>query len=533
MSLDISPSAEFRLGRDDLHGYQAEAVDLAQQLKKLLFFIDTGLGKCGIVLTLIDRLMVAAEMGHRVLIVAPVRVASSTWTNEMQEWRHASWLHDLTTVLRVDDDDPEVKEAGRKAYAAWSWIDRKDAEQARGKAETEKKHEILRRKAADGNLVHTINREAFPWLVQQYGSFQRVKKSGKTRKRFVLDKDRWPYSVIVLDESTSFGDYTSQRFKYLVSMLDQTDKVEYLIPMTATPAADGYEKVFAMTYIVDRGERLGRNITAFRNEFYRPHPKIRFKYEMIAGSEQKISDRIADISIVMKEEDYSEDRTPLFLPRVIDLTESEQKQYNKFKREAVMSVGDDILISADNAASLSSKLLQLAAGAIYDAEGRTHNIHDHALDDLAELQEELQGSPILVAYWYKSSLAKLRKRFPQGKVIDSEGRLFDGRNSDWNRGKIPLLFVHPASVAHGLNGQYGPGHDIYMYDGCWSYEYYYQLWRRLARQGQKKRVRVHQRKTRGTLDFLLYDKIDAKEDAQDILFETVRQYWRQNRGKGS
>lgn len=556
MPLDISLKAEFVHEQTDMHAHQNEAVETAYELKRVLFIIDTGIGKTIISLTLIDRLMVETGMAHRALVVAPKKVAASTWTNDMLDWRHVAWLHSQTTVLRVPDDHPEIIAAGKAAFRAFDPADRKamrearaleialaadedetaaakslfTAEKAQQLAETAKKREMMRAKAFDGKLVHTINREAFPWLVQQHGTWETVVRKGKKRKRFKLDEESWPYTIVILDEATSFGDYTSKRFKFLASVLQQTSKVEYLLELTATPAADSYEKVFAMSYLADGGERLGRNITAFRNEYYHPHPRIRFKYIINADAPEKISAKIADISVVMKEEDYSEDRTPQFIPRVVDLSDAEMAAYNRLKRDAVLETAEDVTIHAKTAANLSSKLLQLASGALYDDEGKTHIIHSHGLDDLAELKEELQGSPLLVAYWYKSSLDRLRKRFPSAHVMDEDGAIFDGRRSPWNKGEIDMLFIHPASAGHGLNGQYGPGHDIYMYDGCWSYELYYQLWRRLARPGQKKRVRVWQRKTRGTLDFLLYDKIDAKEDAQDILFKTVRSYWKNRNG---
>lgn len=527
----------------DLHDYQHAAIEFLWDNPFSALFMDTGLGKSISCLTLIDRLL-TEDIGLRVLVVAPVRVAAQTWPNEIAEWQHVAWLNH--TVIRAEDDDPEVVQAAQEAAVAFKgrpdyqvcqaafkdakfWATTEAEIEAAnalpnlasvsGKAATAKKEELRRRRAAEPTSVHFINREALRWLVDLYSEWDVKKVNGKPKKvRRIVG---WPYQTVILDESSGFQDYTTGRWKALMAVVAQ-GFVTRLHELTATPAANTYMGLFAQIYLLDRGARLGKNITAYRERYFTQNPKSRV-YKLRPGAKEEISDKIADLCLVMKSADYLDEIEPLFLDRKIRMTDVEMKQYRRFEREFILTLEDGEEIEAITAASLSSKLLQLASGAVYNNAGETRLIHEHKIEDLRQLQEELgPENPLLVSYWYKSSLARLRKAFPEGRVMDASGKMFDGRNSPWAKGKIPLLFVHPASVGHGLNGQYGPGHDLYMFDACWSYELYYQLYRRLHRQGQLRQVRVHHPQMIGTNDELVFKRLGEKEDAQEVLFNRIR-----------
>lgn len=537
--------------RADMHDYQDGPDGIVQFLKDNPFsaaFLDTGLGKTVSALTLISDLVLAEEV-ERVLVIAPIRVCTQTWPTEISEWEHACWLD--YEVLRAEDDDPEVISAGRAAMAEFKarpdyaeikearyWADFfavNDNERkavlaiptARGegdRARTDKKEEIRKRKAASNKTLHIIDIEHIKWLVDQHSTWKEYKVRGRIkRKRVVVD---WPYDCVIIDESSKFKDYTTGRYKAL-NAVRAGKWIKRLHELTATPAAESYLGLFAQMHLVDQGERLGSHITAYKDDHFRFRRGSKFVLELMPGHDKIISDKIADISMVMKSEDYLDEQPPLFLERPVTLTPAQLKQYKKFEREFVMTipVGDDapdVTIEAVNAGVLSGKLLQMSSGAVYDADKKYHVLHNHKLEDLAELVEELDGSPLIVSYWYKSSLARLRKQFPKAAVFDKVGKIV----KPWNDGKVKMLLMHPASVGHGLNMQYGPGHDIYYYDMCWSYELYYQLYRRIHRQGQAVQCRVHLPKTLGTNDELVADRLLAKEDAQEVLFERVRAYRR-------
>lgn len=518
----------------ETHSYQDYATDWLWTRPFSAAFIDTGLGKTIILLMLIARLLME-NIEERILIIAPVRVAAQTWPNEFPEWEHTRWMEDSHTVLRAEDDDPEVVAAFQEALAEASyWHPSKEARKIAGKAATKKKEELRIARAMDGKSIHVINREALTWLVDLHSTWTVRKRNGKTvRIRKVVS---WPYKTVIIDESSSFKDHTTARFKALVAVRAQ-GFITRLHELTATPAAEGYMGVFAQIFLLDRGERLGANITAYREEFFVQNAYSK-KWKIRPGAEDIISERIADICLVMKTKDYRDEEEPLFLPRKLKMTPEEQKQYRQFEREFVLTLADGTQIEAETAASLSAKLLQLASGAVYQTVTQeneetgeteflkmTHHVHDHKIDDLRQLQEELGDEPILVAYWYKSSLARLKKAFPEAVVMDKSGKVVS-RHGPWNSGKIKMLLVHPAGVGHGLNMQYGPGHDLYLFDACWSYELFYQLYCRLHRQGQRKRVRVHLPQMIGTNDELVVGRLGEKEDAQEILFTRIRALWK-------
>ena len=289
--------------------------------------------------------------------------------------------------------------------------------------------------------------------------------------------------------------------------------------MTASPASESYEGLFAQLFLLDRGERLGRNVHSYHNRyFFRPNRKQ--KWRLRRGADQKIGDKIADICKVVKLADVREyvqveDWMPI--TRRIVLPSDVRERYKAFEKDFILELPDQ-LIEAMNSAALFNKLLQLSAGAVYDAEKNVVPVHDEKIEDLKELIEELGDTPLMVTYWFQSSLKRLKKAFPDAVVMDREAKCKDA----WNAGKIKMLLVHPASAGHGLNLQKGPGHDLAIFDPFYSRELYEQVIGRLARQGQKQLVRVWKLICVDTYDEMVYLCLEDKHRGQERLFKFIR-----------
>lgn len=419
----------------EMHPYQDEGIEFLRVVPRSAFWVDMGLGKTVMVWSLIKELLAKDEI-RRVLVLAPLKVATQTWPNETREWRHL--LKMKFTLIRSDDRAVRMQ--------------------------------LLQSKTR----VHIINREMFPWLVEQW---RQAKK--------------WPYDMVVIDD-TSFKDHTTNRFKHMKLVRRFFKRI---IWMTASPAAESFMGLFAQFYILDGGERFGNSITAFRLRYF-DHDVYKKTYKLKEGMREEIMQKIAPITLVMREEDHLDIKKPNMLKRKLQMTPNEMRAYKKFERTLIIEMPNGEEIEALTAAALSQKLLQAASGAIYNEAKVAVPFHEHKIEDLATLIEELDGSPIMVPYWFKSSRDRLMKAFPKATLMDRTGKAV----GPWNEGKIPVLFVHPQSAGHGLNMQYGPGHDIYMFDMFWSGELYQQVIKRVARQGQKKVVRVHHPLMIGTHD---------------------------------
>ena len=455
-------------------------------------YVDMGLGKTVSVLTVVQRLFTKGAI-RKVLIVAPLRVAVQTWPTEVREWSHTWWMS--FTVIRADEKHPGLLEAQRDARM---WTAQAGQNSAASKAKTA--HILLQKEqhAREPTMIHIINREALEWLVDYFGK-------------------EWPYDCVIVDESTSFSDHRTKRWKALAKVRPRLRRLHLL---SGIPAPEGIEDYFAQIYLLDRGERFGRGITHFKKTYLMPAPPTynpRYKWTPLPGADQKIADKIADICIIMREEDYLDRTKALVIERPIILDPDELKQYKKFERELVLEL-PEVEIEAETGTTLAQKLLQMASGAVYDAERKWHRIHDHKLEELKQLQEEAQGSPLLVAYWHRSSLARIQKTFPKAIKMDREGACVP----TWNQGKIDMLLVHPRSAGHGLNMQYGPGHMLIWFDNPLPFEDYAQTIKRLDRPGQKKTVRVYHLVTQRTVDALVVPSLRNKDNAQD----TVKRYIR-------
>lgn len=495
--------------KDDLHAYQHDAVQWLYEKPYSALFIDLGLGKTAIALALLAQLLREGWHG-KCLVIAPLRVAKATWPTEIKEWKFAAGIEH--SLIRAEDDDDEIKRIYREIYepeyARQRAVGERPAVAARyaarkaAPARQAAKEALRRRQALSSAQVHIINIDRLEWLVAFW------EHMGRT---FGM---HWPYDTVIIDESSKFKDHTTKRYRALKKCLPRINRLH---TMTASPAAEGYLHIFAQIFLLDRGKRFGRNVRNFNLTYFHEIKAAR-KWKIKPGAEKKIAAKIADIAMVLKTKDAGIDlKGWIPVPRKIILNEDLMERYEDFERTMILKL-DDLRVEALNGAVLFNKLLQMTSGAVYDDERRVVPVHDEKIEALRELVDELQGTPLLVSYWFKSSLARLRKAFPKAVTMDKAGRCID----PWNAGKIDMLFIQPGSAAHGLNMQKGPGHDVAWFDLCWSRELYEQTIGRLARQGQGKVVRSHHLMAVGTADELVYDALQDKGEGQDRLFEYIR-----------
>lgn len=513
--------ADVKLHREQMHGYQNTGLDFLKKNPFSALFIDMGLGKTVTSLTLIADLLEELADDNKILVIGPLKVATRTWPDEIHKWNHLAHLN--YSVIHVEDDDPRVKRAYSDALRAGrasrqgmamfkSEIEKEAGEHARRVA-AQAREDLRIAATLHTASVHTISRDWIDWLVTYYR----------------VSKKRWPYRTIIIDESSGFKDHNSTRWKALQMVVDN-GMVDRLHLLTATPATEGYIGLFTQIYLLDRGQRLGRNITAYRDRYFKENKWSR-KWELRPGAENEILAKISDVCLVMKEADYLPTVPPLFVTREVHMTEAQRTLYLTMEKDMVVTLDDGTEVQAETAAALSAKLLQMASGVLYDTKlepGQTedddhvkilkiHKIHDHKIEELKQIVEESQGKPILVGYHHRSSKDRLRKAFPQAVLMDKDGKNI----KKWNSGKIPILLMHPASGGHGLNLQDG-GHILVYFDIPWSLELYLQFIGRLARQGQKHRVTVFLLVCAGTLDETVVAALQAKENAQDMLFKILK-----------
>lgn len=437
------------------HNYQTFASKFILEHNICCLMLDMGLGKTVITLTALWELVLDRFDVSRILIIAPKRVAEDTWPKEIAKWEH---LHGLSYSVVLGS--------------------RSEREAA------------LRKRA----FLYIINRENVAWLVENY---------------------RWDFDMVVIDELSSFKSNRAERFKAMKRVRPQVVRI---VGLTGTPAPNSLLDLWPQMYLMDMGQRLGRFIGGFRDRFFLPDKRNReiiYSYKPRDGADDAIYSLISDICISMKAVDY------LDMPERIDnrievaMNPKEQKLYDDFQRDMVLSIGSEEL-DAVNAAALSNKLLQMANGAVYGEGKKVLPIHDRKLDALEDLVEAANGKPLLVAYWYKHDLQRIQARFKSARCIDSTKDI-----DDWNAGKIPVALIHPASAGHGLNLQEG-GCTIVWFGLTWSLELYQQLNARLWRQGQKHTVVIHHIVTKGTHDEDVMKALEKKDMRQSALIEAVR-----------
>ena len=436
------------------YDYQTFATNFVLEHPACGLILDMGLGKSVITLTALWSLLLDSFDVGKVLVVAPKRVAENTWPTELKKWEH---LDGLTWSLVLGSEK-----------------DRRAALQCRAK-------------------IYIINRENVTWLVDNY---------------------RWDFDTLVIDELSSFKSSKAQRFRALKRVRPRISRV---IGLTGTPQPNGLLDLWPQMYLLDMGQRLGRFVGGYRERFFLPDKRNReviYSYKPKEGAEEKIYELISDICISMKAADYL-DMPELVASRVeVQMNAKEQKLYEGFERDMVLHLKDGDL-DAVNAAALSGKLVQMANGAVYGENRKVHHIHDRKLDALEDIIEAANGKPLLVAYWYKHDLERIRQRF-EVRTIDTPRDI-----ADWNAGKIPVALIHPASAGHGLNLQDG-GSTIVWFGLTWSLELYQQLNARLWRQGQKHTVVVQRLVTAGTHDEDIVRALEQKDMSQTALIAAVK-----------
>ncbi len=438
------------------HEYQKYAIDFILDHPEAAIFLDCGLGKTAITLSAINSLMFDSFEIYRVLIVAPLRVAKNTWSEEIVKW-----------------DD-----FGNLQYSV-----------AVG---TEKERIAALKTKAD---IYIINRENVQWLVE----------SG-----LKIDFD-----MIVVDELSSFKNHQAKRFKSLMKLRAKARRV---VGLTGTPSANGLMDLWAEFKLLDMGQRLGKFIGQYRNSYFTPDKRngqIVFSYKPLPGAEKQIYNKISDITISMKAADFLRMPELVSVNRVVELSGSEKEKYENLKKEMVLDLPENE-ITAANAAALSNKLLQMANGAVYAEDGEYAEIHSRKLDALEDIIESANDKPLLVAYWFKHDLRRIKKRFGVREIKTPKDI------DDWNNGKIQLAAIHPASAGHGLNLQNG-GSCLVWYSLTWSLELYQQTNARLWRQGQTSETVVIQHIiTKNTIDERVMKALSAKDIQQSALIDAVR-----------
>lgn len=439
------------------HDYQTYATEFIEEHPVAAVLLDMGLGKSVITLTAINDLCLDTFEVQKILVIAPLRVARDTWKAELEKWEHLRCIKYSVAV---------GTEAERKA--------------------------ALQKPA---NL-YIINRENVGWLIEQSG----------------LPFD---YDMVVIDELSSFKSHQAKRFR---SLMKVRPTVKRMVGLTGTPSSNGLMDLWAEFRLLDMGKRLGRFITHYRDEFFRPDKRngqVIFSYKPKDGAEEEIYRRISDITISMKSTDFLQMPECVINEVEVSLSDKEMKMYNGLKKDLVLAISNKE-IDAVNAGALSNKLSQMANGAVYDEDKNYIEIHDRKLDALEDLIEQANGKPVLVAYWFKHDLERIKKRFTVREIKTSKDI------ADWNNGSIPVAVIHPASAGHGLNIQEG-GSTLIWFGLTWSLELYLQTNARLWRQGQKsKTVVIHHIITKGTTDERIMKALRTKETTQDALMDAVK-----------
>lgn len=340
-----------------------------------------------------------------------------------------------------------------------------------------------------------INRENVDWLISKSGYY-------------------FDFDMVVIDELSSFKSYSAKRFK---SLLKVRPLIKRIVGLTGTPSSNGLMDLWAQFRLLDNGERLGRYITHYRKEFFDPDKRNQhmvFTYKLKDWAEEIIYERISDITISMKSADYLKMPECIYNEVSVSLSDKERIHYDKLKAEMVLAL-DEKEIDAVNAASLSNKLLQMANGSVYDENKEVAKLHERKLDALEDLIEGANGKPVLTAYWFKHDLENIKKRFKVQEIKSSQDI------QDWNKGKIPVALIHPASAGHGLNLQAG-GSTLIWYGLTWSLELYQQTNGRLWRQGQQDTVVIHHIIAKNTIDEDVMKALKLKDKTQSDLIEAVK-----------
>ena len=444
------------------YDYQKRAIKFVLEHNECLLALDMGLGKSSITLTALQELIDDCEVS-RVLVVAPKKVAETTWTTEASKWNHLQGMR----VAKVMG--------------------------------TEKKRKLALAEKAD---IYVIGRDNFVWLVGLY-------------------RGQLPFDVLVIDELTSFKNPKSQRFK---AMRIARPGFKRVIGLTGTPAPNGLIDLWGQMYCVDKGVRLGKSVTKYRETYFETHSwnNIVVRCDVKKGCEDIIRNKIADICLSMQAKDYLQLPDLMMHTVSVEMTPATMSAYNKFEREKVLEFkqeheGEPTNILVNSAAGLMNKLAQFANGAIYDEERNIHEIHSEKVDKLAEIVEAANGNSVLVFYQFKHDIPRIAKKLKGYRVEVYEG---EKQLLDWNAGKIDVLLAHPASTAYGLNMQQG-GHYIVWFGTGWDLELFQQANARLHRQGQQHPVTVYKLIGAHTVDERASASLENNKVKQQSLLDSL------------
>lgn len=439
------------------HEYQRYAVEYIKSHPVAAVLLSMGLGKTSISLTAINDLLFDSFEIHKVLIIAPLRVASVTWSAEIEKWEHLKILK-YSVVVGTEAERLTALNA-----------------------------------QAD---IYIINRENVQWLIEKSGI-------------------PFDFDMLVVDELSSFKNHQSKRFKALMKV---RPKVKRAVGLTGTPSSNGLMDLFAEFKLLDMGARLGRFIGQYRNAYFSPDKRngqIIYSYKPLPDAEQQIYEKISDITISMKSTDHLKMPELISTQYEVELSEEEKKKYEELKKDLILQLPDGE-ITAANAASLTGKLSQMANGAVYSDDESILEIHQRKLDALEDIIESANGKPVLVAYWFRHDLERIKKRFAVREIKTSRDI------ADWNNGSIPVAVIHPASAGHGLNLQSG-GSALVWFGITWSLELYQQTNARLWRQGQTaETVVITHIIAKGTIDERIVKALKMKDTSQSALIDAVK-----------
>lgn len=442
------------------HAYQEKAINFIVSHPIAALFIDMGLGKTSITLYAIMFLLQKKKV-EKVLVIAPLRVAKTTWPAEIEKW---DCFHQLKFSLIIGSENKRINALNQEAD------------------------------------IYIINRENIPWLLQN-GS--------------------WFWDMVVIDELQSFKNYKSKRWKALMCV---REKINRIVGLTGTPVSNGLMDLFGEIKILDFGKRLGKRIYEYRDTYFIPDKRngpIVYSYQPLPDAEQKIYHKIEDITLSMSALVYLPMPTLIENNYVVCLSSQEMDIYTKMKNEYVLSILGNMDVTAANAAVLTGKLSQLANGAVYSDKGDTITIHKKKIEALEDIIESMSGRPLLVAYWYKHDFEIICKCLEKMKVIykkiDTEQNIID-----WNSGKIQVGLISPGASGLGINLQEG-GNTLVWYSLPWSLELYQQTNARLWRMGQKsKSVVIIRLMTEGTIDEHIAEILEKKDNTQRGLFDALK-----------
>lgn len=452
-------------------------------------WLDMGAGKTATTLWAVTELIASLDVS-RVLVVAPKRVALNTWRNEISRWdrfNHLTYRGITAEDFEFKREEVEVKRKGRK---------------------TKVKKLVPKADPASfdtGEQITTVSRDMLPHLVT------------------FLGKKAWRWDMVVIDEASGFRDSNSQRFK-AARVLRKHGLMPRLVELAGTPRPKSIENLWAQVYLLDEGQRLGRTLTAFRQQYMVPGKQGRdangrtqiFDWTPRPGAEAEIFAKVSDICVSLLDEDLVQLPERTINPISVQMPPEALKAYRKMERDMLVPLAASDAV-ASNRATLVGKLLQMAGGNVFDEHGKGHTIHSAKLDALEEIVESLDGAPLLLAYWFSHEKQAIKARFPQAVEISDS----DDTEARWNAGEISILLLHPAQGAHGLNLQFNDGH------GCWygpihDLELWLQWNKRLHRPGRKTPVSIHVLLAEDTIDRAVLEAMDPKYEGQDRLLRAVR-----------